>query len=304
MNIRNFFVGRAIGFIILLVVVGIVAAFYSLNNYIYEEKQAVAVDDYKDAEYVIEGTRVKLVDGLSEVEIAPGSASKVVTRYFGNRVVTDLNNDGREDIVFLLTEESGGSGVFFYVVAALNTERGYVGSEAYLLGDRIAPQTTEKRDDGVVVVNFAVRAPGEPFSASPSVGKSVYLKFDVSAMEFEKVVDDNQPQLSLTSKTWTWVSALYNDGREIRPNDPSAFTLTLMGGKFSATTDCNRMGGIYTLNQSEISFSDIFSTKMYCSGSQESDFAKLLESAQIYHFTSNGELVFDLKFDSGTVTFK
>jgi hypothetical protein len=45
-------------------------------------------------------------------------------------------------------------------------------------------------------------------------------------------------------------------------------------------------------------------TLMYCEGSQESDFSKLLERAQGYLFTSKGELVLDLKFDSGTATFK
>ena len=45
-------------------------------------------------------------------------------------------------------------------------------------------------------------------------------------------------------------------------------------------------------------------TKMYCEGSQESDFASLLESAQGYHFTSQGELILDLKFGSGSATFR
>lgn len=46
MTTKTFFTGRAIGFIILLVIVGIIAGFYALNNYIYNEKQAddVVVD--------------------------------------------------------------------------------------------------------------------------------------------------------------------------------------------------------------------------------------------------------------------
>lgn len=310
MSIRNFFLGRTAIFIIVLLIIAVITAFFGLNSYIYKEKQASTSSGYKDAEYVIEGTKVKLTNGLSEVEIASGSVSKVVTRYFGNEVLIDLNSDKREDVVFLLTEESGGSGVFFYVVAALNTGGGYVGSEAYFLGDRIAPQTTERREDGTIVVNYADRAKDQSFSVSPSEGKSVRLKLNVDTMKFEKVGnvsegEINQPQLSLTSKTWTWVSALYNDGREIRPNKASAFTLTFeKDGKFSATTDCNRMGGTFTINQNEILFSDIYSTKMYCRDSEESDFANLLKNAQIYSFTQRGELVFDLKFDSGVMMFK
>jgi hypothetical protein len=101
---------------------------------------------------------------------------------------TDLNADGREDIVFLLTQNQGGSGTFYYAVSALNTENGYVGSDGYLLGDRIAPQTTvvspNLKQKGVIVVNFADRASGEPMTTSPSVGKSVYLKLDISRMQW------------------------------------------------------------------------------------------------------------------------
>ena len=95
------------------------------------------------------------------MEAAPGSASKILTRYFGNEIRHDLNGDGREDVVFLLTQETGGSGVFYYAVAALDTEQGYVGSEGLLLGDRIAPQTTEIGTGNIVIVTYADRAPGK-----------------------------------------------------------------------------------------------------------------------------------------------
>ncbi len=144
--------------------------------------------DYKNATYVIDGKSVTLQNGVSETEAAPGSASKIVTRYFGNDLQKDINSDGREDVVFLLTQETGGSGVFFYAVAALNTENGYVGSDGYFLGDRIAPQTIEvsrnPRHKDVIVVNSADRAPGEPMTARPSVGKSAYLKFDPQTMQW------------------------------------------------------------------------------------------------------------------------
>lgn len=159
-----------------------------------EEGQSSSTDEYKNAEYVIDGQQVKLADGVSEVEAAPGSVSKITTRYFGNELKTDLDNDGVEDVVFLVTQEQGGSGTFFYAVAALKTEDGYVGSDGYLLGDRIAPQTTElsqnPRHKNVVVVNYMDRAEGEPMSVSPSVGKSVYLKIDRMSMQWGIVEPD------------------------------------------------------------------------------------------------------------------
>ncbi len=135
----------------------------------------------KNALYYIEGTPVTLVDGNS---IEPGTY--VSTGYFGNEVFADITADGKEDVVFLLTQETGGSGLFFYVVAAIQTEDGYRGSAGYFLGDRIAPQTTEYKD-GVVIVNYTDRAIGEPFTTPPSVGKSTRLTFDDETMLFKEV---------------------------------------------------------------------------------------------------------------------
>jgi hypothetical protein len=94
--------------------------------------------------------------------------------------------DGREDVAFLVTQEMGGSRTFFYVVAGLNKENGYVGSHGFLLGDRIAPQTTEKREGRVVLVNYADRAPSESF-AVPPIDKSVWLLLDPTTLKFSKV---------------------------------------------------------------------------------------------------------------------
>lgn len=147
---------------------------------------------YKDATYIIDGKPVKLANGYAEEVTAPGSASKIITKYFGNEVKMDLNGDGREDVAFILTQTTGGSGTFFYAVAALSTEKGYVGSDGYLLGDRIAPQATtpsqNPRQKYVVVFNFADRAPGEPMTAQPSIGKSVYLKIDPTTVRWGIVV--------------------------------------------------------------------------------------------------------------------
>lgn len=179
-----------------VIAVLLISGFHWLNNYIYEEKQEDAAEDYRDAEYIFSGERVKLTNGVGETQTALGASGRTVIRYFGNEMRTDLNNDGREDVVFLMTQELGGSGTFLYAVAALNTERGYVGSEAVLLGDRIAPQTTEVRD-GLVIINYADRASGEPMTARPSVGKSMWLKFDANAMRFGEVVQNFEGESNL-----------------------------------------------------------------------------------------------------------
>lgn len=176
------------------VVVVLVGGFFAFNSYIYNEKQADGVADYKNGTYVIEGQRVTLKDGVAETEAAPGSASKIVTKYFGNELKTDLDGDGREDVAFIVTQTTSGSGTFYYAVAARNTKKGYVGSDGYLLGDRIAPQPTHLsihvRHKYVVVFNYAERAAGEPMSTQPSVGKSTYLKLVPETMQWA-IVEPN-----------------------------------------------------------------------------------------------------------------
>lgn len=112
-------------------------------------------------------------------------------------------------------------------------------------------------------------------------------------------------RMTLQMKTWDWVNALYNDERVITPKKSNAFTVTFKNdGTFSAKTDCNSMSGTYTANDGKITFGPIAMTKMYCEGSQEREFAQLLENASGYHFTGRGQLILDQKFDSGTATFR
>jgi len=133
--------------------------------------------DPKQATFEVEGVSITLVNGFAQYDDAPGSATKVTTRYFGNEAKGDLNGDGRDDVAFLVTQDRGGTGIFYYVVVALNTPEGYRTTNAFLIGDRIAPQPTDiNASAGELYVNFAERKPDEPMSAQPSVAATLYLK--------------------------------------------------------------------------------------------------------------------------------
>lgn len=298
---------------ILIAIVVLVGGFFAFNNYIYNEKQGdpaikEVVTDPRDGTYTVNGEAVMLKDGVSEVATSNSSA-KVVTRYFGNELSTDLNGDGREDVFFLLTQETGGSGVFYYAVAALNTVDGYIGTEATFISDRIAPQSTNKGEGTTVVVNYAVRKAGEAFSVSPSVGKSIVFKLDPATLQFGEVVKDfegeaNPSVMKLDMKKWNWVSVFTTADGQTFPKKDGVFTLTFnANGTFGATTDCNGLGGNYTVTGSKLMFSKMISTLMYCEGSQEDQYRKILEDATSFEFTSKGELVFVLR-DGGKAVFR
>ncbi|MBI5004236.1 hypothetical protein HZC00_04035 [Candidatus Kaiserbacteria bacterium] len=140
-----------------------------------DERALIKDFDPRNTVVRVNGEMLRFVDGVSEVEVAPGSASKIITKYFGNETHGDLNGDGKEDIAYLITQDGGGSGTFFYVVAVLTLHDSYYVSNAFLIGDRIAPQTTEIVS-GELRVNYAERKPGEPMTAQPSVGVTMHLK--------------------------------------------------------------------------------------------------------------------------------
>ena len=135
-----------------------------------------SIFDPKNCSYNIDNRNVLLKDGQFEQEIVPGSATKEKIDYFGNEAKGDLNGDGKDDAIVILTQDAGGTGVFYYVVAALNSDKGCVGTNSILLGDRIAPQNNLIDGNGVVIVNYGDRKPEEPMITVPSVGVSRYFK--------------------------------------------------------------------------------------------------------------------------------
>lgn len=132
--------------------------------------------DYLNATYSIEGKRVTLTDGKFEQAVVPDGATKTAIAVWGSLVSGDLNGDGTDDAVFILTEDTGGTGTFYYVVAALSDIKNNktTGTNAILLGDRVAPQNINL-ENGMIVVNYADRKKNEPMTTQPSVGVSRYF---------------------------------------------------------------------------------------------------------------------------------
>lgn len=265
--------------------------------------------DLKNISVKVGEEKFDLISGFAEKEIADGSATKNKLSIFGEPVMGDLDGDGDEDSAMLLLNESGGSGSFFYAVLAINESGKYKATNTMLLGDRISPQTVEI-SGGRAVYNFAERRAGEPFTTPPSVGKSVWVHYDKARNEIGEWVKDFEGEvdpgrMNLGMKKWIWLRTEMSDGKVTTPKRPEAFSLTFgKDGKVSITTDCNSMGGDYKTNGPEIIFGNLFSTLMFCEGSQEQEFSKDLGEVQLYMFTSKGELVLMLKYDSGSMIFR
>jgi heat shock protein HslJ len=110
---------------------------------------------------------------------------------------------------------------------------------------------------------------------------------------------------TLLSHTWVWKETLMNDGTVISPKQAGVFTLTFDDqGRVSGQTDCNGFGGAYTVTDSVLTTGEFMMTMMYCEGSQEMEFQKMLSEPVTYMLTETGDLVMMLPFDSGSVIFE
>jgi len=154
--------------ILFIIPVALIVGFYALTAWKLPK-------DFKEVTFTISGKGATIHDKFIE--------------YFGNEVRHDIDGDGEEDVVFLITERFADS-TRFYAVGALKRKTGYQGSQAVLLGTDIAPQTLEKGEGRMIIFNYAERAAGEPRTTEPHIGRSIWLLLDKNMLEFGEVVQN------------------------------------------------------------------------------------------------------------------
>ncbi len=121
------------------------------------------------ATYAIEHQKVTLENGKAVSKpVEPGSAVRTTTKILGRPVRGDLNGDSKTDAAIVLMEDPGGSGTFYYVAAAVNVNGQAEGTNAILLGDRIALLAV-RIVSRQIIVTYADRKPSEPFAAKATV---------------------------------------------------------------------------------------------------------------------------------------
>ena len=128
---------------------------------------------------------------------------------------------------------------------------------------------------------------------------------DIAELTAASEIDVDPARMTLNGKEWSWIRTVYNNDTTVVPAKPNVFTLTFNeDGRLNATTDCNRMTGSYSIDGRLLSIGKLAATRMYCPDSQETKFADMLAQVSAFLFTSKGELVLELKFDSGQILFK
>jgi heat shock protein HslJ/membrane-bound inhibitor of C-type lysozyme len=134
---------------------------------------------------------------------------------------------------------------------------------------------------------------------------SIYEYTLVEVVSKAEVSTDISTDSTLADTSWQWQETQYNNNDLVTANEPEEFILTFTEeGRFSATTDCNNVGGSFTAGEANISFSQMMSTEMACMGdTQEEAFTKMLAETNGYLITEEGNLALTLKYDTGSMIF-
>lgn len=141
------------------------------------DEETVVDLNVENLSYEAEGESFILVDGeaTNPVPDIPGATNTLTL--FGEAEYGDLDADGDMDAAVWLMNDPGGTGLFYYAAFVINNEGVGKTMPAFFIGDRIAPQSLSIAG-GAATYSFADRKLDEPFTAEPTVGKSIELRFD------------------------------------------------------------------------------------------------------------------------------
>jgi heat shock protein HslJ len=210
---------------------------------------APTIDELKNMTYTGLGERlgpVTLQNGrwAGDPPLAGAASRPLVALADSSRVVGDLDGDGAEEAVVLLTYSAGGSATwsFLAVVARENGTLRNVATTA--LGDRV--QVRSARIDGGRLLVNGVRAGANDPACCPS--DLVEWQWTLGAGRLNALSITSAGRLApLGGTSWQLVRFQGGDDTILTPDDKAKYTLAFgTDSGLSARIDCNRGRGTWT----------------------------------------------------------
>jgi len=240
---------------------------------------APTVEELKNATYAGLGERVgpvTLANGRwTGTPPTLGAASRPSVELAGDfRVVGDLDGDGLEEAVVVLTYSSGGSGVLSFLAVVTRKDGTLRNVATIALGDRV--QVRSARVDGGRLLVSAVRAGENDATCCP--GDLVEWQWTLGGGRLNTPGAVRTGRLSLATLAGTvWILRAW----DITAPAESAPVVTLSydAGRFTGTGGCNRYfavveGGAVA---GEVKVGPLAGTRMACPEPQSSVEARFLE---------------------------
>jgi len=245
---------------------------------------------------------VGLEDGVYiGAPFVPGGASRPHVELIRDFLMTgDLDGDGNEETIVLLSENSGGSGTQLYLAVLGRTEDGIANLGTALVGDRIQVQAARVTDAKVEL--DVIQAGPDDAACCPS--QKATRTWTLKKGELDETESEVTGTFSLADLVGPeWVLTRLSSMEEA-PAEPEV-TLVFEGQRVSGSGGCNRyfaqvQGGA----PGDMTIGPIGSTRRACPEPDmdlEQRYFKLLRGAVKYSFLA-GRLVLTVRGDRGFST--
>jgi len=229
---------------------------------------------------------VTLQNGVWTGEPAvPGGASRPTVRLADDFLILgDLDGDGLDESVVVLTFNSGGSGVFSYLAVVSRREGKLDNIATESLGDRVQLKTASIQNQKLLA--SVVRSGSGDAACCP--GELADLQWSFDGRKPSAPITAKTSRLSLGALAGTeWILRSW-DLTESAALEP-VVTLTYDAGRIAGSSGCNRYNGTATDGPAtgEFSVGPLAGTRMACAdtlSAVETRFIEQLSGAQTYGF--------------------
>ncbi len=151
----------------------------------------IAWEDLENLSFELDGETIELEDG--QATISYGGASETVFQLQNRVTQGDLDNDGDEDLVTHIIEQSAGTGVFHLIVPVINDDGTPAPRAPVYVGDRVVIEEIAVQH-GLIEVTLLDRLDDEPFTV---VTQRTTLEIDLTGAEPQARVVSSKPLKNL-----------------------------------------------------------------------------------------------------------
>jgi len=173
----------------------------------------------------------------------------------------DVNGDGLQETIVLLSESSGGSGTFSYLATLTMADGRVINMGTAPLGDRVQIQGW-RIADGFIELDMVQSGPEDAACCPSQLVTRRWTQTDRGLTEGPTDIRGKLSPEVLASAEWRLVAM---DLGEEAPKDPRV-TIDFSGGRVAGSSGCNRyMGSIVNGRMpGELSFGPLAGTMMAC----------------------------------------
>ena len=201
-------------------------------------------------------------------------------------VLGDLNEDGVQDAVVLLEDDSEGTARFTFLVAVLNVLTDPMPVEAIMVGDRLGVRSLAM-EGPQVVAEVVTQGPGDADCCASWNVQVVYSLEDGQLMEQSRTELNRISLEDLNGTRWRLVD-LNQDQEPVLPD--TEITLRFEDGQISGFAGCNDYSGTVSTGEygpNSMQVSPIAATQMQCPepvSNQENTYLTRLGNAESWYY--------------------